>query len=269
MRLVDRVLRGSGNTMLRARVQGVEYELDTRDLIDFNTAYLGQHDRAVLQVLSRHLASLSQPVLWDVGANVGCISLRALRECQGLRVEAFEPSPAVVSRLRRNASQNPELRSRLRVHELAVSNQSGLVEFFPTITPSNSGMGALGSSPETVADGLKVRTEKGDQLIQSGEALQPTTVKIDVEGFELEVLKGLTRLLSDSHELLVVLEHEPTRLAQRGASPRDCIEFLERHGFEVQFLDVRGTLVAPSDTVLAHHGDLVATRRDAPTAAKA
>ena len=81
-------------------MDGTRYDLITEDLIDFRTAYFG--GPTTLGVVDFLDARIRPPrtVLWDVGANVGSIFLPLARRHPELLIEAFEPAPPVIARLR-------------------------------------------------------------------------------------------------------------------------------------------------------------------------
>jgi FkbM family methyltransferase len=256
---VDRLLTQASDGPWIERIGPVDYELDTRDLIDFHTCYLGGHDARVIRLLRDHLGRCASPVLWDIGANVGTITLPLLAEVHDLRAYAFEPSPGVLRRFRRNIQLNPSLEQRLTVQQTAVSDTPGSVDFFASSDPGNSGMGSLGSSPETVGSPLTVSCVTGDDLVSDGSAEMPNAIKIDVEGFELQVLRGMRSTLAGAKDLLVVFEHEPVRLSQRGTPPGACVDMLQSLGLAVRCL-LDGELVPICGQLLESHQDLVAAR---------
>src|SRR5215467_10426193 len=99
--------------ILHATIDGVTYALQTQDLIDYRVAYLSQYAGTVVRCLNR-IIGRRKAVLWDIGANVGAVSLPLARRHPDLWIEAFEPSPPVVTRLRRNLRLNGDLAARIR-----------------------------------------------------------------------------------------------------------------------------------------------------------
>ncbi len=213
-------------------IGGVAYELDTRDLIDFRLHYVGGYQAEVVDYIAERTRGRGA-VLWDVGANVGSVTLPLAARNPSLTVHAFEPSPPVFARLATNLRQNPALAGRVRVHQVALGASSGVVDFFVSNEAWNSGVGGLAPSANRSAVPVRVPASRGDDLIARGEASAPCFVKIDVEGYELEVLRGLERHLA-SGEIEVVFEHEPYRLRERGLDAGVVIAFLRGLGFQVR-----------------------------------
>jgi FkbM family methyltransferase len=260
VRALDACLRrcAAGAHPLSLRVDGTRYELITEDLIDFRTAYLGGHDTLVSQFLDRRIRP-PRTVLWDVGANVGSILLPLARRHPELLVEAFEPAPPVVARLRRNVTLNQDLAARIRVHEVALHDRDSVVEFYVSGRASNSGLGSLATADCAARESVRVTARRGDRLIEEKAALVPDLIKLDVEGFEHEVLAGLRGALTARREILIVFEHEPYRLAGRGAGA-PAVTLLHGLGFSVFGLRSPAILEPWSDAMLQKRQNLVALR---------
>jgi FkbM family methyltransferase len=124
----------------------------------------------------------------DIGANIGYYALMEL----GLigpsgRLVAVEPSPSNVELLRRNLALNNY--SDIEVHQVAISDQSGIKPFFLSEmsnlnTFHDNGTGLLHLSGKTV----DVRTATVPEIM-SGRSLD--LIRMDVEGHEVEVINGL------------------------------------------------------------------------------
>lgn len=242
--------------VLWVTVDGVNYALQIEDVIDYRIAYLSGHDAGVAGYLDRVIAGRSA-VLWDVGANVGAISLPLARRHPGVSIEAFEPSPAVLSRLRRNLALNGDVARRVRVHDVALCDRVGFVDFYPSAEPENSGVGTLMPSANTEATPVRVSAHAGDALIATDAARPPDVIKIDVEGFEYEVLCGLREHLSRRRDLVVIFEHEPYRLRAR-TQVGSAIELLTSLGFNLFGLTRRAQVEPLHAALLDDHIDILA-----------
>lgn len=261
-RLLSSALTQGGPSALTASVGGVHWELDPSELIQFRILWDGGHDPHVVGWLCRRLAGVAStgtaPVLWDVGANVGAVTLSVAAQIPGVRVEAFEPSPRVRERLQRNVALNPGLD--VCVHALALANEPGRTRFFESAEAGNSGIGTLYQAHNTRDLGADVVVERGDALIAEGAARAPDVVKIDVEGFEPEVLEGLSTTLA-GHRPALVVESSAYRLDARGLPRAAIARRLTELGFEVRLIDPQRTdgysrLLDPRD--LAGNVDLAA-----------
>lgn len=148
------------------------------------------------------LSAIARPdwVVLDVGAAIGQFSVFAARLPVDV-VHAFEPSTSNVSSLRRNIEDN-HLDGRVHVHQLALSDRVGEQEF---ATQGNSYLSRLdqasteGLSSELVA----VRTLAGECERQG--LTRISVLKVNVAGYEPEVLAGAVPLLSSGAVSILVL----------------------------------------------------------------
>lgn len=130
--------------------------------------------------------------VWDIGANVGLYTKQfAERVGKQGRVFAFEPSPVNLEQLQRTvADQNHVV-----VLPVALGDRIGMVGF-------QQGADALGATSKVVDTQtsseqsiIEVEMVRGDELVRAGRAQPPNVIKIDTEGFELDVLEGLADLI--------------------------------------------------------------------------
>lgn len=167
----------------------------------------------------------SGDIFVDVGANEGMISLVAAR-CVGSlgRVIAFEPNPAPRAIFERNILRNNINNVEIRPTGLGDLN-SVLDLFVPEI---NSGEGTF-----TTLRGLRGRSVAcpvtvGDEALKG---VRPQLIKIDVEGFEAHVLRGLQQTIERARPAICI-ELVRAHLARDGETPETVIEMLDSMGYK-------------------------------------
>jgi FkbM family methyltransferase len=171
--------------------------------------------------------------VWDVGANVGLYTRQFLERVGPTgHVVAFEPVPENVEQL---VALAPE--PQLLVVEAALSDTDG--EMSLIVSGKSGETSHIGSS----SDALTVRVARGDSLLGEGIG-NPDIIKIDVEGFEGDVLDGLHTVLRSVR--CVVVEVHFAALAQRGVpeEPLRILELLRGHGLTVRWIDTSHVLAA-------------------------
>jgi FkbM family methyltransferase len=159
----------------------------------------GYYERPLVDWLKRTLTA--NDVFWDVGANIGAISLVAAGLCR--RVVAFEPDPRSLERLRANVAANAL--QNVEIVAGALGLQPGTATLYQA-AGSNTGMTSLVPGRGTVVGQQAVDVFRADDLIARRPELAPTVMKIDVEGGEHLVLGGAAGLLRSRRLRAIVLE---------------------------------------------------------------
>lgn len=158
----------------------------------------------------------------DVGANVGFVSLAAsaLVGASG-NVQACEPNPILQQRLKDLFTAN-QVRN-VTIHPLALGRTNG------TAFLDADGHEGTGNLRETAGSAkVPVAVRRGDEVLSL--PTSPCMVKVDVEGFEYEVLAGMLQFL-ESPSLAAYVEVTPTWLHDRGASAEMLFAIFEERGF--------------------------------------
>jgi FkbM family methyltransferase len=172
-------------------------------------------------------------VFFDIGANIGQYTLFAARRIGATGgVFAFEPHVGNVQSLLRNLVLN-RLTERVKVLSCALNDREGFFDFNYIAWIPGSSMSQLnerrdgeGRAFQPVFSELKYAVT-ADRLIESGAVRSPDLIKIDVDGNELLVLKGMSRLLSGP---------TPPRSLQVEINERyreQLLAFMNEHGFEL------------------------------------
>lgn len=190
-----------GKTLLCQTSYGSLFRLDPLSYIDGLVVREGFYESEVLEALRASLRPGS--VLWDIGSNFGLHAATLARLVPAATVVAFEPNPAEHARLLLHRAWNAP---HLTTSSLALSDSSGILPLH--LGPDgNSGMTTLAPwSQATYSGTVLVATAAGDELIARGIVPAPTVIKLDVEGHEPAVLRGLATALASPRCELVVFE---------------------------------------------------------------
>ncbi|HMJ64489.1 MAG TPA: FkbM family methyltransferase [Candidatus Binatia bacterium] len=176
--------------------------LDFRDTAALGMLNYSLDDFGDDKQLLKWLRRLLRPgdVLWDVGANLGYLTMYFAKTSPDLAsIHAFEPNPAPLKTLQPLFSG-----SRLvRVHPVGLGSRDETMQLRTLGT--DTGWGTVARSLEG-QPGTEVRIRKGDSYRREQGIPSPNVMKIDVEGFEPEVMSGLQSTISEVRPC-IVLEH--------------------------------------------------------------
>jgi FkbM family methyltransferase len=171
----------------------VRVHVDTRYKVE-RIMWSNAFEPALIRLIQR--TARPDWIALDVGANVGAVTLALARHIgPSGHVHSFEPGPPNLRRLQANLDLNPALAARVTVHPTGVSDTPGELHWQEERdNPGNAMLGAQGSHtvPVTTLDDF------------TGEQRLPRLdfIKIDVEGMELNVLRGARRTLRQYRPVL-------------------------------------------------------------------
>ncbi len=185
--------------------------------------YFRTIDKVMVEELDRFLElSDGKNALLDVGALHGIFSLGFTANHPERRALAVEASPIAFARLLYNIHANPTCH--VEVAEVALSDRKG------NLLMGYEWEHAV-ASPVQKGRQLSVSALSGDDLCRK-KNFAPDMIKIDVEGHEMHVLRGLKDTLT-AHRPLIFLEVHPSRLNSQGEKPEQVFEFLKFHGYSI------------------------------------
>lgn len=223
---------------------GITYDLDLSQGIDF-AIYLGNIYERQTRAALRRLVKPGSLVL-DIGANIGAHTL-SLANFVGPagRVLAFEPTDYAFRKLSRNLELNPELARRVTAHHCfltaadAAPVPSGIYSAWPLAREEGLHAKHLGREMQTEA----ANARSVDSVLAELHGRTVQLVKLDVDGFECDVLRGARRMLSIMRPVFV-MEIAPYVLVERGSSLDEFLSFFLPNGY--QFYDERTENPVPS-----------------------
>lgn len=160
---------------------------------------LGTYEVPIQNIFTQHLKPGN--VFYDIGANVGFFSIIAAKLVGDKgKVYAFEPGEGNANSIRHNARLNNF--NHIEVIEKAVSHTSGEGQL---LLAKYSGGHALATAdaPPDLAGEVTVDLVSIDDLIAQNKIAPPNFVKIDVEGAELDVLKGMTETIKTARPAII------------------------------------------------------------------
>ena len=162
----------------------------------------------------------------DIGANQGIYTLYFSRQSPKGRVYAFEPDPGLFAALKANIQRNGA--QNVRLFNAAAADRTTKLTLRAgrfnrgdnRIVPSHL------AAPGTVdVDAMPLNDAIPERRLD--------LLKIDVQGFEVQVIRGADRLIEANPDLVILLEFWPHGLKIAGSGPQELLEILSRSGFSV------------------------------------
>jgi FkbM family methyltransferase len=191
------------------------------DLIGIDINQFGLYECDELSLMFKFLKPLASEfakgVALDIGANIGNHSLYFASRFQD--VHAFEPNPYTFELLRFNTKWS----ANVQVHGYGLGDQKGVLDLMENSTNWGASSILIGDKSSKNVVSIEIRTLDSCAL----DATKLCFVKIDVEGFEAQVIKGGAKMLM-SRQPVMVLEQHASEFAG-GTSP--ALDLLTSMGY--------------------------------------
>ncbi|KST66306.1 FkbM family methyltransferase [Mastigocoleus testarum] len=214
-------------------------KLDLSNWSERHTYFLGRFYDLDLQLAMNQVLKAGDRLV-DIGANIGMITLHgaALVGDSG-HVDSFEPNPECCQRIREFLELNDI--KHVKIHEVGLSDVRDTLTL--SILHEHSGMGTLtipeGIEDEVISQKFEVPVSIGDDILK--ENSKPIKfLKIDVEGFEYKVLRGLEQTLKTwkpvvvteaSWKPVVKTVESSNSMDNMGMNPLEIYHFMKQLGY--------------------------------------
>ena len=204
--------------------------------------FFGSHEVSTERFVRRYARRGS--TMLDIGSNIGYFAFLAAT-VNGTRSIAFEPNPEIVKFLRKSIQEN-RTGDLVEVMEFALGDTDGRGRIIPDSTKPDTGTAHIEADPSGT-----VKVERFDSLeARLGPFRDVSVVKIDVEGWELAVLRGMHDFLRRERPALAV-EDLPGNYGISGRYQGDLDEILKPLGY-VEEDNWRGFDRVPTNRFYVH-----------------
>jgi FkbM family methyltransferase len=230
----------SGNLVTKTK-WGVPIEVRKNDSVGHTVYFFGDYERKLLNAIRRELKS--GDVALDIGANIGVVSLYcATLVGQTGRVFAIEPLQQNHELLQRNlqrAGFDNVIQAELCA--LGAEEKSVTIQF----NEYTDNWGNTSLLNQSGASRQEVSMLRLDTLWEKWGRPQITFVKLDVEGFEIEVLKGATRLLRQSPPKVWIVEFNLDYLSRQDNGVANLWNYFINHAYTPYHMKTRTRMAQP------------------------
>ena len=222
------------NGLYLKEIQGSKMYLDLNDIGISKELALSDIREEKATIMTYEVLKKGDVVI-DIGANIGYYALIESRLVgnEG-RVFAFEPAPENVKLLKKNIGINKY--KNIEVSDFAVGDIEGLQTMYVSNRCNWNSM--YKTETLDVQEEITVRLSTLNSLLDNKE--YPNFIRMDVEGYETAIIRGMNRILEKDNPLMMFIEVHPHIMQEN-----DLIEMLQtlsQFGFEVEMIAKREKL---------------------------
>lgn len=230
--------------MCRPLITRTQFQRDRTVMVDGNIMHARRVDQYALLLLYRYqvnehfekklLQAAARPGMTaiDVGANLGYFTV-ALAEAvtRSGRVYAFEPDPACFAVLGKTIAANDL--EQVVAEQAAVADQPGICRLYLCL--ENAGDNRIYDLGDHRPSVEVAQLSLDDRFPDMPVGL----IKMDIQGAELLVVRGMKNLLARNHDVLVLSEFSPPRIRECGGDPQEMLDTMTDLGFTAYLIDSR------------------------------
>jgi len=211
-----------GNEDRIIKRDNINYYINLREGIDLGV-FLGVKNEVSISNISKITNINKKKTIIDIGANIGSVTLPLAKIFKNSKIIAIEPTIYAFSKLKKNVSLNPNLKKRIDLQNIFVSNKKKKIKkVHSSWNLSNNDKRHnvhLGILKKT-----SLKTQKLDKICSKFKKID--FIKIDVDGYELDVLKsGKKSILK--HRPFIYFEFAPYLYKEFGYTPKTLTSFIK------------------------------------------
>jgi FkbM family methyltransferase len=208
----------------------------------------------------RFLANLdvSGKIVFDVGGFEGLVTLYFARTAK--QVVCYEPNSRNHARLRENLELNRIRNVTVRQYGVGAIRSKSVMTSDPQMAGGSTLVPSMSRSIErrSSARHEEIQITTLDEDIVEARLPEPDFIKVDVEGYELQVLQGARHLLASKHPALYLEMHGET-MNEKRANVRDIVDFLNSAGYDSILHVESGEKITSATSEVAAEGHIYAT----------
>ena len=201
----------------------------------------------------------SNDIVFDIGANIGVVTNWFAHRCQ--HVHAFEPHPDNFEKIK--SQKKLRNMNNITLHDIALGKDVSRMQLHVKEFHGHHSLGDVVSS-QTVGK-IEVNVRTVDAISEELKIDKIKFMKIDVEGFESDVLRGASRLLQNKKIDYILFELQDTILHSINRTSQEVFEIIFDAGYQI--IDLNGNSIVDSTSTISN-GDYLACLDGIATAKK-
>ena len=216
---------------VRKRINGINFEFDFTYDPAIRYMYLEIYEMPVVKIMKKILRKGDAFI--DVGANIGYLSAigAGLVGITG-QVHSFEPVPKYFQKLEKLSELNPNYKIKANNYALGEKEDVAQINLTNFANIGHNTMVPGFMKPELRKESISIPVKRLDNYIKEQNLANITLIKIDVEGFEFPVLKGLKNCLINSEfRPVIVCEINPEVCSLMNYHLTDLFDYMKDFGY--------------------------------------
>jgi FkbM family methyltransferase len=177
----------SNDPIVECDFHGQTLSIDISDLVGWHFFMLRTFDPEVVEIIASSADKIGEEVLWDIGANKGTCSYQLAHKLPNCKIVVIEPQTNLIPALTFNLAQVAD--GRTEIFAVGVGETAEILDLH--IPRDNTGGASLLHTYRGEETTASVSIETADAIRARSRYGWPTLVKIDVEGFEAQVISSL------------------------------------------------------------------------------
>jgi FkbM family methyltransferase len=222
--------------------ENIKYSLNLSEGIDLSIFLFGNFQNYITKLENYNLPQ--NIVVFDIGANIGSVTLKLASTYKNSMIYAFEPTNYAYEKLLTNIALNPFLRERIKPQKLYLSNQPEDKKNFKIY--SSWKVDDLKRDTHPIHGGIKqeaaqIETTTVDIFVMENHINQIDFIKIDTDGHELAILKGGEKSINKFRPI-IIFEIGQYLLNENAIKFEEYYSFFVKNNYELFDLKQRNTI---------------------------
>jgi len=230
---------------------GINFKLDLCDTVD-HYIFFNYFDHSLERFFDE---AKTANVILDIGANIGWTALRFASKNPKATIIAFEPHPITFKRAQNNFGRNNF--SNITCLNIGLGERASTLKIYE-LMDNNSGMNRI-VLEELDRPFKEVKIERLDDVLENRNIHHVDMIKMDVEGFEGFVLKGASKILTNSNAK-ILMETDDAFLKNNGNSARELIDILKGYGYQTFYRSDKKCFIQANDNLDGCHFDMLCSK---------
>lgn len=240
-------------TIRKVNRNGINYYLDISDIVDWYI-YYGFKENSRENLYSN---IKKEDIVLDVGANVGDVSMMASKiVSEKGYIYGFEPDPTNFLRLNKNLSLNNF--QNIDVINKGIGDKKGRFSL-SIIDDRNRGMNKIVKTQSGTNTINEIDVIRLDDFVNERGLKKIDVIKIDVEGFEMNVLKGAEAIIK-KYQPILFIEIDDNHLKEQNTSAKELVSLVKSLGYNITNAETNSNIDTDIDFKNCHF-DILCTNK--------